>query len=61
MIGVAIPAHNEAASLAACLDSVLLAARHPALGGEEIDVIVVLDACTDTSQQVAASRGVRTV
>jgi Glycosyl transferase family 2 len=61
MIGIAIPAHNEATSLAACLDSVLLAARHPALDGEQTDVIVVLDACTDASIQIAASRGVRTV
>lgn len=61
MIGVAIPAHNEAASLAACLDSVLLATRHPALGGEGTEVIVVLDACTDASDRIAAERGVRTI
>jgi glycosyltransferase involved in cell wall biosynthesis len=61
MIGVAIPAHNEAASLAACLDSVLLATRHPALDGERTEVIVVLDACTDASSRIAAERGVRTI
>ncbi|MCD2517104.1 glycosyltransferase [Massilia sp. G4R7] len=52
MIGVAIPAHNEEAFLGACLDALLAAARDPALDGEAVTVLVVLDACTDGSAQV---------
>jgi len=49
MIGVAVPAHNEEALLGACLDALLVAARHPALEGEAVTVLVVLDACDDGS------------
>lgn len=52
MIGVAIPAHNEEACLAACLAALLRAARHPDLHGEAVTVCVVLDACTDGSQAI---------
>lgn len=47
MIGVCIPAHNEEACIGRCLESVLRAARHPALDGARVKVVVVLDACTD--------------
>ena len=57
MIGVAIPAHNEALVLAQCLQSVLRAAR--ALpDAEEVRVVVVLDACTDGTRDVAEGFGV---
>lgn len=49
MIGVAIPAHDEEASLDACLQALLGAARHPDLAAEEVRVCVVLDACSDGS------------
>jgi len=52
MIGVAIPAHDEDECLGACLDAVMAAACHPALGGEAVHVCVVLDACTDESAAV---------
>jgi glycosyltransferase involved in cell wall biosynthesis len=52
MIGVAIPAHDEAAHLGACLAALLSAARDPALGGEAVHVHVVLDACSDGSLAV---------
>lgn len=52
MIGVAIPAHDEEASLGACLAALLLAARNPVLGGEAVAVLVVLDACGDGSRAV---------
>ncbi len=52
MIGVAIPAHDEEHSLGACLDAMLAAALHPALGGEPVHVCVVLDACNDGSLAV---------
>lgn len=52
MIGVAIPAHDEEASLGACLAALLAAACEPALDGEAVAVLVVLDACADGSGAV---------
>ncbi|MFB3129245.1 MAG: glycosyltransferase family 2 protein, partial [Lysobacteraceae bacterium] len=40
MIGVLIPAHNEADSIARCLQSIRVAALHPGLGGEAVEVMV---------------------
>lgn len=53
MIGVAIPAHNEEALLGACLQSVVQAAGHVELCGEEARIVVVLDDCTDGSLAIA--------
>jgi glycosyltransferase involved in cell wall biosynthesis len=53
MIGVAIPVHNEEDTMVACLESVLAAARHPALGGERVLVAVILDCCSDASLRIA--------
>lgn len=58
MIGVVIPAHNEEQSLHACLDALLVAASHPALG-VPVRILVVLDSCADGSASVAANYGVR--
>jgi len=52
MIGIAVPAHNEEASLSACLAALLAAARDPALQGETVALLVVLDACDDGSDAV---------
>lgn len=57
MIGVNIPAHNEARCIGPCVLSVIQAARHPALRGEEVRIIVVLDSCTDETGVVAQSMG----
>ena len=54
MIGIVIPAHNEAATLHACLSSIAQAAAHPALLGEIVQVAVVLDGCSDDSAAIAA-------
>jgi glycosyltransferase involved in cell wall biosynthesis len=61
MIGIVIPAHNEEAWLARCLASILEAARDPALGGEVVRTIVVLDDCTDRSAEIATCCGVETL
>ena len=61
MIGVVIPAHNEEALLGRCLASVALASRHPALRGEPVRVVVVLDGCTDGSERVARRWGASTL
>jgi len=52
MIGVAVPAHDEEACLGDCLAALLTAARDPALQGEAVEVLVVLDACGDGSGDV---------
>lgn len=61
MITVVVPAHNEEALLGRCLRSLLVAAQHPGLLGEPVHILVVLDACTDQSQQIAHSLGVATL
>lgn len=57
MIGVAVPAHNEEAALGRCLAALRRAAGHPALAGEPVLLLVVLDACTDDSAGIAEAGG----
>ena len=52
-VGVVVPAHDEQQLLPACLASLRVAARHPALERIEVHVIPVLDACSDDSGAVA--------
>ncbi|WP_186247467.1 glycosyltransferase [Burkholderia gladioli] len=54
MIGIVIPAHNEARRLARCLAAAVAAARHPALAREAVRIVVVLDSCRDASARIAA-------
>ena len=58
MIGVVIPAHNEEHHITACLTSILFAAEHPALTGQPVSVVVVLDDCSDQTEQVVSAHGV---
>ena len=58
MIGIVIPAHNEAALIDACLASICAAARHPDLAGEAVEITVVLDACDDATADVVATHPV---
>ncbi|SDW59495.1 Glycosyl transferase family 2 [Pseudomonas syringae] len=58
MIGILIPVHNEEQLLGACLTTVLQAAAHPDLDGEAVEVLVVLDSCTDSSAEIARAHGV---
>ncbi|HEX8010473.1 MAG TPA: glycosyltransferase [Casimicrobiaceae bacterium] len=53
MIGVVIPVYNEATLLGGCLEAVQRAGRDAGLDGEPIEVVVVLDACTDRSAAIA--------
>lgn len=53
MIGVVIPVHNEEHHLKACLDAIAIASKHAGLQGETVQVIVVLDACSDSSRSIA--------
>ena len=56
LASVVIPAHNEEAVLARCL-RVLLAGSAPG----ELDVVVVANACTDRTADIAREAGVRVV
>jgi len=61
MIGVVVPVHNEAALLGECLESIARAARDPGLHDEPVEVVAVLDACTDRSAAIAVRRGAQIV
>lgn len=61
VIVIIVPAHNEEEKIAACLQSLVIAASQPALGGEEVELIVVLDACTDRTGLLARSLGAKTI
>ena len=61
MIGIIVPAHDEEERIEDCVKSLRKAAIHPDLGGETVEIIVVLDACTDSTGQLAMHLGARTV
>jgi glycosyltransferase involved in cell wall biosynthesis len=60
MIGVVIPAHNEEHHLGAALHAIEQARRDTFLEGEAVQVIVVLDSCTDGTAAIAARHGAAT-
>ncbi len=57
MIGVVVPANDEEAMIGRCVEALHLAARHPALHGEAVEIIVVLDTCRDATRAVAEAHG----
>ncbi len=57
MIGVVVPAHDEAQLIGACLSSIARAASAPALRGEAVRVVVVLDSCSDDTGAIARCHG----
>ncbi len=61
MIAVVVPAHDEEAQIGECLRSIAIAARCAALRGEEVLVVVALDACTDRTGAIAEAHGATTV
>jgi glycosyltransferase involved in cell wall biosynthesis len=61
VIGVVIPAHNEEQHIDAALAAIHIAALHPALNGEPVQVQVVLDSCSDATQSIAAAHGFETM
>ncbi len=61
MIGILVPAHNEEDRIGACLDSLQRAALDPALDGEDVCIVVALDACTDGTWLECQRRGVETL
>ncbi len=61
MIAVVIPAHNEARRLGRCLVAMRAAVAMAEQAGHQVEVLVVLDRCSDGSAAVAARHGVRTL
>ncbi len=53
MIGVVVPVHDEQLLLGDCLQSIWQAAADPLLDAEPVEIVVVLDACTDRSAAIA--------
>lgn len=58
MIGVVIPAHNEARRLGRCLKAMAAAVAMAKQAGHGVSVLVVLDRCVDGSAKVAARHDV---
>jgi glycosyltransferase involved in cell wall biosynthesis len=61
LIAVVIPAHNEEASMAACLNAIHESARCSRLAGEAVLTVVALDSCTDGTGAIARGLGATTV
>ncbi len=57
MLGVVIPAHDEEQHIGACVQSVTEAARSRALDGEAVVIVVVADACSDRTAEIALATG----
>lgn len=61
MIGVIVPAHNEEHYLPACLRALGQAAAQAEAIGERVEIVVVLDQCSDASEAIAQAQGVHTL
>jgi glycosyltransferase involved in cell wall biosynthesis len=61
MIGVIVPAHNEERVIGRCIDALIRAAAHPGLGGEDVQIVVVMDACADDTAHVVSRHPVQGV
>ena len=57
MIAVIVPAHNEAADIGLCIQSIDVAAKHHGLRGEPGVAVLALDACTDRTPDVCLHHG----
>ena len=57
-LSVAIPAHNEEKYIGRCIQSVALSAG---LAGQQVEVVVALNRCTDRTREIAQSLGARCV
>jgi glycosyltransferase involved in cell wall biosynthesis len=53
MIAAIVTAHNEQEYIGECLHLLRRAAHCPRLGGEEVLLVVVLDACSDATESIA--------
>lgn len=60
-LGVAVPAHDEEDLVERCLASLHRASSHPLLRRTEVLIVVVADACSDTTAERAAAAGAHVV
>lgn len=58
MIAVIVPANDEEALIGRCVAALQVAARHPELAGEAVEILVVLDACCDRTAEIVHAHGV---
>jgi len=58
MIGIIVPAHNEERYLDDCIKSLIAAAHHEALQDEAVEILIMLDDCSDESAHIARAYGV---
>jgi glycosyltransferase involved in cell wall biosynthesis len=61
VIGVLVPARNEAQHIARCIDSIVEASTHRDLHGESVCIIVAADSCTDATVAIAREAGAQVV
>jgi glycosyltransferase involved in cell wall biosynthesis len=61
LIAIIVAAHNAQDKIDACLESLMRAARHPALADEDVQITVVLNHCDDRTGWLARSWGVHTM
>ncbi|MDM0109529.1 glycosyltransferase [Variovorax sp. J22R24] len=61
MLGIVIPAHNEQDTIAECVGAARRAAIHPDLAGEAVEIVVVIDGCSDATGVLAARAGAITI
>ncbi|MDM0022421.1 glycosyltransferase [Variovorax saccharolyticus] len=61
MIGVIVPAHNEEDVIVGCVERILAASHDGRLNAEPVELLVVADACTDTTAAMAARAGAMTL
>jgi glycosyltransferase involved in cell wall biosynthesis len=61
VIAAIVPAHNEEAWIGDCVRSLVAAAACPALHGERVVLVVVLDDCTDRTDDIAQAAGASTL
>lgn len=57
MIGIVIPAHNEEEVIGLCLAHAKACAADAQLASERVEIVVVADACTDSTAWVASRHG----
>lgn len=61
LIAAIVPANNEEDLITSCLAALQVAAHCPRLCGEQTVLMVVLDACTDNTRNIAQRMGVTTI
>jgi len=59
MIGIIVPAHNEEDFLDDCIKSLIAASHHQDLRGEPVEILIMLDDCSDHSHVVAKAHDVQ--